>query len=442
MKKFSILLVMFMSVLISRGQTEPDFDTDNAGWYIDYFNNNLQEVIDQADEKGKVDRLESEILLNDILEDEMYIIDSYDQIKDNISLSKRAAYCINQFNTEYYNAIIWQDPNGEVVISIGSTTFFQVANKYKNRLHQIREEIETYINNRDRNNTSEDEDLKYESIPEGEKNNEDKSSVDSINGKLNAQPENNGSYLTAGLMLIILFLFGIAGLVIGIIALNKVSKANKRVQELSEILKDYREKTDSKIKELEPSNYRGKPANDRFENKKNVSRNNQTRTVNDSFNHNNQNSNQYSHTQQQQQSVHQQTSTQQSETAQSVTPQPAISQSRERPTATYLFATAKSGDVGQTEFYKVTPENNGDKVFMLTLSNITDEVAVFNIAPNMSADFLRSVLNDRETYLPTLFCDKQIISANPTRIEVDAPGHAKKVDGKWMIQDRIKIRLV
>lgn len=113
----------------------------------------------------------------------------------------------------------------------------------------------------------------------------------------------------------------------------------------------------------------------------------------------------------------------------------------ERPTISYLYATIKAQSP-YAEFFKVASENSGDKVFMLTLDNPEADVAEFTIAPNMTPDFMKSVILDRDTYLPSLFCEKSIVSSNPTRIEVNSVGRAKKVDGKWQVQERMIIRLV
>lgn len=106
-----------------------------------------------------------------------------------------------------------------------------------------------------------------------------------------------------------------------------------------------------------------------------------------------------------------------------------------------LYATVKALSP-YAEFFKVSDVNSGDKVFMLTLLRQEDEVAEFTIAPDMTPDFMKSVINDRDTYLPSLFCEKAIDSANPTRIEVGTPGRAKKVDGKWHVEERMILRLV
>lgn len=113
----------------------------------------------------------------------------------------------------------------------------------------------------------------------------------------------------------------------------------------------------------------------------------------------------------------------------------------ERPAVSYLYATIKAQS-SYPEFFKVSTDNSGDKVFMLILANTEANVAKFTIVPNMSPDFMKSVIIDRETYLPSLFCEKSIDSSNPTRIEVISMGSAKKVDGIWQVQDRMIIRLV
>lgn len=121
--------------------------------------------------------------------------------------------------------------------------------------------------------------------------------------------------------------------------------------------------------------------------------------------------------------------------------QPQQPVKQENPSVYYLFATAKAGS-SYPEFYKVSSDKNWDKVYMLMLKNEEDEVAEFTIVPDMTPDFMKSVIDDRETHLPPIFCERSIDSQNPTRIEVVSTGVAKKECGKWMVQERMKIKLV
>lgn len=112
-----------------------------------------------------------------------------------------------------------------------------------------------------------------------------------------------------------------------------------------------------------------------------------------------------------------------------------------QPEVTCLYATIKAQSP-YAEFFKVTRENAGDKIFMLIQDKPDADTAEFTISDKMTPDFMKSVILDRDTYLPALFCEKAIVSANPTKIIVEIPGKAKKVDGKWMVQDRMTLRLV
>lgn len=436
MKKISILLVMFMSVLISRGQTEPDFN-DLIREVGDLIIKNV-EVLRQAKDAPGISQDDKDAApgqLNRTFSVVRNIISEYYAYEDNANLKSRASNLIGEFIRAYKTSILSDD---KTRVLVKSRSFLSTTEKYKPQLDELWGEIEDYIGG---NMGYADEAVKKNNEVE-EDNFEDLNSPSpAINDKLKTQPpktENNSSS-SVGTWLALLL--GIGGVVLGVISLGVARRADHRAKKLSADLRDYVNKIDMDIRELRPSNFRGTPPAPRTKNdtQKPIAKYGQPRTVNDSFVRGQQKQPPYHQTQSQ---VQEQTTSVQTVPEQLSVPQHVEPRPMEKPTATYLFATAKSGEIGQTEFYKVTPENNGDKVFMLTLSNIADEVAVFNIAPNMSADFLRSVLNDRETYLPTLFCDKQIVSANPTRIEVDAPGRAKKVDGKWMIQDRIKIRLV
>lgn len=118
-------------------------------------------------------------------------------------------------------------------------------------------------------------------------------------------------------------------------------------------------------------------------------------------------------------------------------PQPV----QEKSSVYYLFATAKAGS-SYPEFYNVSRDKTLYKVYMLMLKNEEDEIAEFTIVPDMTPDFMKSVIDDRETHLPPIFCERSIDSQNPTRIEVVSTGVAKKECGKWMVQERMKIKLV
>lgn len=111
------------------------------------------------------------------------------------------------------------------------------------------------------------------------------------------------------------------------------------------------------------------------------------------------------------------------------------------PSGYNLYATVKVGS-SFPEFFKVSREKTGDKVFMLTLAKEGDEVAEFTIVPDMTPDFMKSIISDRETYLPPVFCEKIIENQNPTKIEVKSKGRAKKESGRWTVQDRMSIKLV
>ena len=114
---------------------------------------------------------------------------------------------------------------------------------------------------------------------------------------------------------------------------------------------------------------------------------------------------------------------------------------QEKSSVYYLFATAKAGS-SYPEFYNVSRDKTLYKVYMLMLKNEEDEIAEFTIVPDMTPDFMKSVIDDRETHLPPIFCERSIDAQNPTRIEVVSTGIAKKEGGKWTVQERMKIKLV
>lgn len=118
-------------------------------------------------------------------------------------------------------------------------------------------------------------------------------------------------------------------------------------------------------------------------------------------------------------------------------PQPV----QEKSSVYYLFATAKAGS-NYPEFYKVSRDKGLDKVYMLTLKKEDDEIAEFTIDPDMTPNFMKSVIDDRNTHLPKTFCVIEHYGEDPTRIEVVSNGTAKKEGGKWMVEKPMTIKLV
>ena len=114
---------------------------------------------------------------------------------------------------------------------------------------------------------------------------------------------------------------------------------------------------------------------------------------------------------------------------------------QEKSSVYYLFATAKAGS-NYPEFYKVSRDKGLDKVYMLTLKNEEDEIAEFTIDPDMTPNFMKSVIDDRNTHLPKNFCVIEHYGEDPTRIEVVSNGTAKKEGGKWMVEKPMTIKLV
>ena len=79
---------------------------------------------------------------------------------------------------------------------------------------------------------------------------------------------------------------------------------------------------------------------------------------------------------------------------------------------------------------------------MLTLARPEDNVADYTISPDMSSDFMKSIIIDRDTYLPPVFCEKTVETQNPSTIKVLSKGRAEKIGGRWQVKERMSIRLV
>lgn len=106
-----------------------------------------------------------------------------------------------------------------------------------------------------------------------------------------------------------------------------------------------------------------------------------------------------------------------------------------------MYATVRAGaDVA--EFFKVSPDYMPDKVFMLRLAAEGGDTATFTLAPDMDSNVMKNVINNRNTYLPPSFCQIQSFGAGAQRIEVVAPGKARKEGNIWLVERTMSVKLV
>lgn len=119
----------------------------------------------------------------------------------------------------------------------------------------------------------------------------------------------------------------------------------------------------------------------------------------------------------------------------------AQTQPHPQPAILNMYATVRAGaDVA--EFFRVSPDYTPDKVFMLVLAAEGADTATFTLASDMNSDFMKNVIKNRSIYLPPSFCQIESYAATPQRIEVTAPGKARKEDDKWLVERTMSVKLV
>lgn len=396
---------MLVSVLSIWGQ-DTVFTLESANDEITKFQDAQSIIVNQAKDASEintVDKAQADSILTDTFHKLGKVMSVYKQIEQDPQLIKEAQQVIVGFITDYKKAIF--DDNGEN-IKVTTRSFINVAENYSPKFDgfysKAQEYIETHpsasnVNNHD----ADDESVSVDGNENGLESQSNRTVSDTIKN-------DSVSSLLAWIALAI----GLLSLLLSVLALVRINKEHYRISKRKQEIEDAERRINQKISEIKPSSFRGTtssyvpPIHQPQYQPKQQHRKGQTSIF-------------------------------------PVRPEDNISRVKvdERPTTSYLYATIKAQSP-YAEFFKVTNENTGDKVFMLILASPEADLADFTIAPNMSPDFRKSVIIDRDTYLPSLFCEKSIDSSNPTRIEVSSAGRAKKVDGKWQVQDRMVIRIV
>lgn len=401
MRKVYIIILSLFSVLVALGQEQKPFEYNSVQKFAQELKQKQDVVLEQASKSPRIsdeDKTKANEILTNTFESLDKVFSVYNDIKEDPDLVKEAEEIIINFLNKYSAAIL---SDNKKRIQVSTRVFLSVAEESSSDFNSFYNKAQEYINqhNKGDNQTI---DAKYD----------DKA------GGVNQEAENangeNSKSKTSYQISIWALIVGALGAILGLFALLNVQKAHKRIEKRkAEILK-LEKSLNPLIKKINGSSNCGSTKALEVQHKvtkcppyaPHKPQNAESKNLNkEQSNRNN-----------------------------TITEQ--------KSTTTNLFATSKA-DSSCAEFYRVSPDNNnGDKVFMLTLANPDAEIADFTIVSNMPSDFLKSVINDRDTYLPILFCDKLINSQNPTKIEVSSQGKAKKVDGKWQVQERMSIRLV
>ena len=393
MKKFITIIVAFMSVLTLWGQTDEDKYINDR---LLYFQQNKDEVIRQAEEKGLIQAEDSALIVN-VINNAEYLYNNYKKIDAiNNTLSSEIERKLTDFCETYFKNITSTNQNitsaNRESISIGTNNFLKTIRKYQVPFEKLCGQVENILVPQEADGVD-----KYDT-PENAIEPTEDSDQDS-------QPQDT---TLLHVFLILSLIVGAASAIFAALALRKANSTDKELKKLK-----------TKIDNIVKVDSSSKP------------RNNQTRnrttypapaTAKTEPTYPSQQSAQYNNV--------------------AVTPPPAPERKEnvnKTPQETYLYANTNAN--GGIEFYKVTTENSGDKVFMIILKKVDDENGDFTIAP-MSDNFMREVIANRDMFLPSTFCERIVGSPNPTRIEVDAKGKARKVGGKWQMQERMRIRLI
>lgn len=391
MKKFITIIVAFMSVLTLWGQTVEEISINNLKNYLDYFQDQKEEVIRQALNQKLIQGKDT-VLITRVINDAEYLYQNYENIATkNDTLSSEIERKLTAFCRTYFNNIIIREDSNKYNIYIETSKFLTTIKSYQDTFYSLHEQVKNILESQETDENNED------NIPKGLEDTED-SDQDS-------QPQDT---TLLHVFLILSLIVGAASAIFAVLALRKVNSTDKELKKLK-----------TKIDNIVKVDSSSKP------------RNNQTRnrttypapaTAKTEPTYPSQQSAQYNNV--------------------AVTPPPAPERKEnvnKTPQETYLYANTNAN--GGIEFYKVTTENSGDKVFMIILKKVDDENGDFTIAP-MSDNFMREVIANRDMFLPSTFCERIVGSPNPTRIEVDAKGKARKVGGKWQMQERMRIRLI
>lgn len=388
MRKVLTSIFMLLYVFIVWGQTgEP---VDSIKKKFSYFKESMYEVIAQGEESQDFtfDETNFKAELNSILCNVDSILSIYEEFNEEDSFPNGAIELIGEFIEEYDAAILSKDRTS---IKIGSNKFYNVVIEYSPKLRKVYNNVNQWRNKlkKDEDPPKEKDDQKGMQIP-------------------------GWFWLVMGI--------GILGFILAFLSVIMCIRINSCIKHRLEQI----EELGQKISKLSQDLAEIKPTHYRTPIQTSVGQSNDTL--------------QYQPKQ----------SARQSSTV-SVAPVIVPRSNRDedktqlvpeqKTTITNLYATTKA-HFHRAEFFKVSQENTGDKVYMLTLANPEADTADFTIVPNMTEDFMNSVIKDRDTYMPPPFCEKSIDTQNPSKIEVLSQGKAKKVDGRWQVQERMSIRLI
>lgn len=412
-KAISFILLLITSLCIwgqfHTAQLKTNTGGNEASFYdvatdsIKSFKEHQDEIVNQGVEAELCTKEQADSILSNTFNKLDTIMNAYSKLADNQDLQKKCESVINNFIKEYSVKI--HDDKGQ--ISVTTRRFLIVAEKYGEEFHKLIEDIKKSSPDIFTSGDS----VRTSNVTEAAEGEEEESED---------VEDSFWIFISLGI--------GLLGFCLGIAALIFLISIQKRVSRHGGKLASYKQELDLVKTELN---------NAKSSNAKVISTATTVSNNNKSYDrykpqHNNSRQNSYN------------TNTQFAGSRQQhvAVPPKLPEKAAERSSETHLFATIKN-DGKQMDFYKISNENPGDKPFMLTIAKPEDEVAEFTIAPNLPANFIQDIIQNREVYLPRTACEiSSAETASPTRIEVMSPGKAKKVSGTWMVQSPMSIRIL
>ena len=419
MRKLALICLLTVCALFAGAQTQPAPTAPKTHKeYSEYFLGNKDEILRQSEGVKKIMAQSDSIsnLLDTVLNLQLSIEKALPNISDNPELAERAEKLIDDCDKNLYKKLT--NPPYPVIM-ITTDGYLHTLEEYKLKLGNLLQEINTYLSEKEEVVATPDESQDLEvaeiAIPFSAQGMRMLQHQIDCNTFMCLEVSSTQTMII--ICSIVLFLLAI----LGVIAFFRDLSLKKRLDENERRIGGLVQQVtylQSLLANLQPVNQpaaqkKSKPAA-------------QTNTYDtDLYGANAWGSQSQTNTVRQQ-PVHQ--------TPKKPKPEPV-------PTDYRLYATLKAGAV-VPEFFKISPEASSDKIFVLTLPNVDSDTATFSIATGtLSAAQMKETIENRDTYLPNTFCETRNIAPNPTSIEVLSPGKAKKVDGKWMVADRVVINL-
>lgn len=411
MRKLALICLLTVCALLAGAQTlQPSYTCFKA---------NKEVILTQSERVKKIKLKTDSIsrLFDEVLSLQEHIEGSLTSISDNKELADSAQSRVDHFKNDFFKKIT--DNDGTVIL-ITSDGYIQTLNNYKPLLEQCCQEINTYLSEKEEVVATPDEsqDLEVAEIAIPFSAQGMRMLQHQIDRNTFMCLEVSSTQTMIIICSIVLFLLAILGAIAFFKNLSLKKRLDKSERRIGAL--------DQQVTYLQSLLANQKPANQSAAQKKSkpAARTNNYDT--DLYGANAWGQQTQPNTVRQQQT----------------TPRvPEKRKSEPVPTDYRLYATLKAGAV-VPEFFKISPEASSDKIFVLTLPNADSDTATFSIATaTLSPAQLRETIENRDTYLPNTFCETRNIAPNPTSIEVLSPGKAKKVDGKWMVADRVVINL-